>query len=157
MHQACSLSRTGCAPYPAPDVSIVNDDGRLFTWLPTITIDSLQLQRCDLIKFDVEGWETRALNGAIRTISRFKPVLFFEADNALEDDDGSVFTKSQFVTDILHPLGYVCIKRSFPLFNPQNFNNDTDNMFEESRSIMISCSAGAEAALSSPTAAAADL
>ena len=157
MHQACSLSRTGCAPYPAPDVSIVNDDGRLFTWLPTITIDSLQLQRCDLIKFDVEGWETRALNGAIRTISRFKPMLFFEADNALEDDDGSVFTKSQFVTDILHPLGYVCIKRSFPLFNPQNFNNVTDNMFGESRSIMISCSAGAEAALSSPTAAAADL
>lgn len=158
MHQACALSRTGCAAYPAPDVSIVNEESRLYTWLPTITIDSLQLQRCDLIKFDVEGWETRALNGAARTISKFKPVLFFEADDAKDDLDGSVFTKSQFVTELLHPLGYVCIKKSFPLFNPNNFNNVTYNLFEED-SFMIHCSVTpstvAEAAHSSPPAAAA--
>jgi hypothetical protein len=98
------------------------------------------LERCDLIKFDIEGWETRALNGANRTISRFKPVLFFEADNAAGDADGSIFTKSQFVTELLHPLGYICIKKSFPLFNPHNFNNVTLNAFGESSSFMIHCS-----------------
>lgn len=138
MHQACTLSPTGCAPYPAPDVSI--EATLVYSWLPAITIDSLHLQRCDLIKFDVEGWETRALNGANRTISRFKPELFFEADNAAGDAEGSIFTKSQFVTELLHPLGYVCIKKSFPLFNPQNFNNISMNAFGEAVSIMIHCS-----------------
>lgn len=140
MHQACALSPTGCAPYPAPDVSVVSEKAWVHSWLPTITIDSLHLERCDLIKFDIEGWETRALNGANRTISRFKPVLFFEADNAAGDADGSIFTKSQFVTDLLHPLGYICIKKSFPLFNPHNFNNVTLNAFGESSSFMIHCS-----------------
>ena len=109
----------------------------------------MQLQRCDLIKFDVEGWEARALNGAIQTISRFKPVLFFEADSASGDEDGSIFTKSQFVVELLQPLGYVCVKQSFPLFNPDNFNNVTTNLFGSSRSVMVSCSAPP------PTAAAA--
>jgi FkbM family methyltransferase len=140
MLQACSLAPSTCQPHPAPDVSIINDERQLYTWLPTITIDSLQLQRCDLIKFDVEGWETRAINGAIRTISRFKPVLFFEADGASGDQDGSIFTKSPLVAELLQPLGYVCVKLSFPLFNPSNVNNVTKNLFGDSQSIMVSCS-----------------
>ena len=77
MQQACALSPTGCAPHPAPDVRTV-EDNQVYTWLPAITIDSLQLRSCDLIKLDVEGWENRALEGGMQTIARFRPVLFFE-------------------------------------------------------------------------------
>ena len=50
---------------------------------PTVTVaqfalDSLELERCDLIKLDVEGMEEEALDGAVNTITRCKPVLYIE-------------------------------------------------------------------------------
>lgn len=44
----------------------------------TITVDSLKLERCDLIKIDVEGMEVEGLRGAAETIKRCKPILFIE-------------------------------------------------------------------------------
>jgi FkbM family methyltransferase len=66
MQQSCALAATGCAPHPAPDVRTV-EDNQVYTRLPAITFDSLQLRRCDLIKFHVEGWENRALEGGLQT------------------------------------------------------------------------------------------
>ena len=42
------------------------------------TIDSLDLNHCDAIFLDVEGYEVEALTGALRTIDRFNPVLHLE-------------------------------------------------------------------------------
>lgn len=42
------------------------------------TLDSLGLERCDLIKIDVEGMEEEALAGASELIERCKPILFIE-------------------------------------------------------------------------------
>jgi FkbM family methyltransferase len=43
-----------------------------------ITIDSLNLQRLDFLKMDVEGMEIEALNGALETIKTHKPQLLIE-------------------------------------------------------------------------------
>lgn len=43
-----------------------------------ITIDSLGLERCDLIKLDLEGMEIAALKGAEKTIKACHPVLVVE-------------------------------------------------------------------------------
>jgi FkbM family methyltransferase len=43
-----------------------------------ITIDSLNLDRCDYMKIDVEGAEILVLMGAINTIQKYKPAIFFE-------------------------------------------------------------------------------
>ena len=45
---------------------------------PTIIIDNLNLQACDLIQLDVEGYELNALLGAVETIKKYKPVLCIE-------------------------------------------------------------------------------
>lgn len=45
---------------------------------PTISIDSLNLPGCDLIQLDVEGYELKALLGAVETIKKYKPVLCVE-------------------------------------------------------------------------------
>ena len=45
-----------------------------------ITIDSLNLTDCDFIKIDVEGFEYFVLVGAIKTLVKFKPVIFFESN-----------------------------------------------------------------------------
>jgi FkbM family methyltransferase len=46
--------------------------------VPTVSIDSANLERCDLIKMDIEGMELEALEGARHTIERHKPLLFVE-------------------------------------------------------------------------------
>lgn len=43
-----------------------------------ITIDSLDLEHCDLIKLDVQGCEEIVLRGAMRTIKRCRPVIILE-------------------------------------------------------------------------------
>lgn len=52
----------------------VVDDGDL----PMTTIDSLQLDDCDLIYLDIEGYEVAALQGALDTIERCRPVIGVE-------------------------------------------------------------------------------
>lgn len=44
----------------------------------SITLDSLALENCALIKLDVEGMEDVALMGAISTLQKSRPILFFE-------------------------------------------------------------------------------
>lgn len=46
--------------------------------VPTLRIDDLALPVCDLIALDVEGMELDALEGAVETIHRCRPVLLVE-------------------------------------------------------------------------------
>ena len=45
---------------------------------PVRTIDSLDLDQCNLIKIDVEGAELLVLKGAEKTIRKFRPILVVE-------------------------------------------------------------------------------
>jgi len=58
------------------DVGGVHVAGEGF--VPTIAIDDLNLPDCGLMQLDIEGYELNALQGAIRTIMQFKPVLCIE-------------------------------------------------------------------------------
>jgi FkbM family methyltransferase len=46
--------------------------------IPSINLDSLKLDRCDLIKVDVEGMEISVLEGASATISQHRPIILAE-------------------------------------------------------------------------------
>jgi FkbM family methyltransferase len=46
--------------------------------IPTLMIDDLGLDTCDLIHLDIEGWEFPALRGAVNTIKRCNPVIALE-------------------------------------------------------------------------------
>jgi FkbM family methyltransferase len=48
------------------------------SFIPVFTIDDLALNNCDLIWLDVEGYEYNVIQGALRTIEKFKPVLIME-------------------------------------------------------------------------------
>lgn len=45
---------------------------------PCIKIDSLELESCGLIQLDIEGYELKALKGAVNTIKKYKPVIVLE-------------------------------------------------------------------------------
>jgi FkbM family methyltransferase len=64
---------------------------------PRLTIDSLDLERCHLIKVDVEGHESAVIRGAMATIRRHRPCLSIEAWDA-RSDLGWI--------DAVTPLGY---------------------------------------------------
>jgi len=44
----------------------------------TKTLDSFNLDRVDILKIDVEGFEYGVLNGAVNTINKFKPKIILE-------------------------------------------------------------------------------
>lgn len=65
--------------------TVVADPGRAN--VPTLRIDDLGLDRCDLIMLDVEGHELKSLKGAVETIESFKPVIFAEHHAAHESPE----------------------------------------------------------------------
>lgn len=46
--------------------------------IPTYIIDELDLQACDLLQLDTEGYEHKILQGAKNTIDRFRPLISVE-------------------------------------------------------------------------------
>lgn len=50
-----------------------------------VTIDSLNLPRCDLIYLDIERYELEALAGAKETIAHFRPVIALEVLDGEQD------------------------------------------------------------------------
>lgn len=46
--------------------------------IPILSIDSLNLEECDLIQLDVEGYEQKAIVGAQETIKKYRPVIIAE-------------------------------------------------------------------------------
>lgn len=58
-------------------------------------LDDIQLDSCDLIHLDIEGYEAEALRGARETIEEFKPVVIVEKGSG---------------NDVLLDMGYKCVK-----------------------------------------------
>lgn len=73
------------------DKDYVNING-LFVNINIITIDSLNLEKINLIILDINNNELNAINGAIETIKKFKPIII------LINRDGNISTKFNILT-----------------------------------------------------------
>jgi len=62
--------------------------------IPAMRLDSLNLEHCDLIHFDLEGGESGALDGSLDTIKKHKPIIVLEKGRG-----GKILSK----------FGYECI------------------------------------------------
>lgn len=61
----------------------------------TIKIDDLNLEECKFIKIDVEGREPKVLEGAQKTINRFRPYILCEINTGALNHHG--FTKKDIL------------------------------------------------------------
>jgi len=85
-----------------------------------ITVDSLEVPACHMVKIDVEGMESDVIAGAEQTIRRFRPVLYVENDRQ---------EKSAALIGQLLALDYRLYWHLPPLFNPQNYFGVGENVF----------------------------
>ncbi len=76
--------------------------------------------RVGLIKIDVEGFEQKVLEGALRTLDRFRPILYLENDR---------IELSQALIEWLWRADYKLWWHTPELFNPQNFAGRKDDIW----------------------------
>ena len=94
------------------------------------TIDSLNLSRCRLIKADVEGMESEVLEGARDTIKRLRPLLYVENDRT---------DNSNRLIALIQSFGYRLWWHLPPMYNPDNFRGDKENLFGNIVSVNMLC------------------
>lgn len=86
----------------------------------SISVDSLNLPSCDLIKIDVEGVEDMVLDGARETVGKYAPAIYCEC-NSIEDGLRSVA--------VLRSFGYSVYAHVVKAFNEKNFRGKLNNIF----------------------------
>jgi len=87
-----------------------------------VTIDSLGLDGCALIKIDVEGMEVDVLTGAEQTINRFRPLLFVENNSREQSKSKEIIQK---VLDLNYTPWWILVG----YFNADNFFANPQNIF----------------------------
>lgn len=127
----------GTISVPAIDPTIRNNFGGVSLRQPTfgepvplVTLDSLDLPACHLLKVDVEGMETEVLKGGKRLIDAHRPIMYLENDRA---------ERSEELLTIVETLGYRAYWHLARLFNSANFYGDAVDIFPRVHSINILC------------------
>jgi FkbM family methyltransferase len=88
--------------------------------VPTTPLDSFDLVQCHFIKVDVDGMELDALKGASETLAKHHPVLYVANDRRSNSPD-----LIQWLLDRHYRLYW----HLPPLYNPQNYFQDSMNVF----------------------------
>ncbi len=83
----------------------------------------ININKCDLLKIDVEGYESKVLKGGEEFISTHRPVIYLE--NNRED-------QYKDLLDFFKKNNYVAYSHLPPSFNPDNFNRVPNNYFHGS-------------------------
>ncbi|MGO8950813.1 MAG: FkbM family methyltransferase [Ktedonobacterales bacterium] len=104
-----------------------DDDSEAVT---AVQIDNLRLEKCDLMKLDLEGMEPNALIGASITIEKHHPILYVEC-NSIEN--------GWMVVNILRPYGYQFWLHPCEAFLADNFNHSTVDIFDKGVETSLVC------------------
>lgn len=99
------------------------DYGKPTSTVRTITIDSLGLERLDLLKFDVEGMEAEALKGAVETIDRCKPLMFIEVVKSDKDAITSFLEERDYMV-LPHGMNVLAVHKDDPTLKNISVEHD---------------------------------
>ena len=90
----------------------------------------LSLPQLRLVKLDVEGMEAEVLRGGWQLLQKFKPILYLENDR---------LERSQALIELVASQGYRMYWHLPPLFNPQNYFSDAENLYPGIVSVNMVC------------------
>jgi len=100
-----------------------------------VTIDSLNLVKCRLLKVDVEGMELQVVQGAQRTITSFKPALFIRAH--YDPVKQVLSTGTQNVAKFVKSLNYDQYWHFSRRYMPDNYFKNSENVFGDEQDLFI--------------------
>ncbi len=98
--------------------------------VPLITLDSLDLPACQLLKVDVEGMEVEVLKGSEQLIETHRPMMYLENDRV---------ERSEELLRIVERLDYSAYWHFPPRFQSENYYGDAENVFGNIASVNILC------------------
>ncbi len=99
--------------------------------VPLVALDAtFQAGRLRLLKVDVEGMEQKVLLGAAQIIRSLRPALYVENDRP---------ERSQELIECIAAMDYELFWHLPPLFNPNNFAGDAENVFPNLVSVNMLC------------------
>lgn len=93
-----------------------------------MALDQMQFTSVGFIKVDIEGMEAEFLQGAEKTISEHRPILYMEADGA----------QGKEALKMLMDWKYACYWSTFPLYSRSNFARNTENVFKADGKLICS-------------------
>jgi len=96
-----------------------------------IPLDGANIRRPSFMKIDVEGCEHDVLMGARRTIEEYQPLLYVEYDREAE--------RKLVGNYILKQLGYLAFPHFPPLFHPDNFAGNDEDVWPNIASMNLLC------------------
>jgi len=85
-----------------------------------VPMDQLQLERCNLLKIDVEGMESSVLRGAEKTIKKCRPLIFVENNSEKGSPE---------LMEILFQQDYQCWWHIANYYNPNNYFKNSENIW----------------------------
>ena len=128
-YQKCVGASEGSVTVPelSPDeihnwggVSLENQNEGGGERVERITLDSLNLAECKLLKLDVEGMELQVLQGAVKLLERCQPLIYTEVDRQ---------DKKAELTTFLCERGYKIYEHNPPLYSDNNYFHNPNNEF----------------------------
>jgi hypothetical protein len=132
MHAACSsetkqLSMTNINPFHGEKINYgefkINSNINNGILTNCIMLDSLiDYGKFDFIKLDVEGHEEEVLSGGKKLLDKHRPMMYVEFNNKKGNDS---------LLEKLSSLDYEMYWHVYPKHNPNNFNKQSKNVWEE--------------------------
>ena len=108
------------APDEGPSADGTGQRAGVASSVQSVAIDTFELERCDLIKLDIEGMEYIALRGCERTIARLSPTIYAECNSVAD---------ALRTFEALKAVGYHVRMHVVAAFNPNNFHGNMENIF----------------------------
>ncbi len=135
--QAAVGETAGTITVPAMDPAVRNNFGGVSLrgvtdgeTVALVTLDSLDLPACHLLKVDVEGMEVEVLKGAEQLVQTHRPIMYLENDRAERSED---------LLTLVERLDYKAYWHVARLFNPANYYGDPEDIFPGVVSVNILC------------------
>lgn len=114
-------------------------DIKSFHKVPAKTIDSMNLEKLDLILLDVEGYEIFALRGAKETIQKHKPILI------IEHEKGHILSRHSNSESIIKEIMDMGYDSPFVLYGEEelvldkDISLDSERMLTKFKSLGVGC------------------
>jgi FkbM family methyltransferase len=115
---AITYDRTTATPATTPSNTPAKLAGEPTTFM---TLDQLPLDRCRLLKIDVEGMELEVLQGGANLIKTTRPIIYVENNHP---------DRSPSLIAHLLSLDYRLFWHYSPFYNPKNFAGNPENVFD---------------------------